>query len=191
MTRAQQNRANIVASRTEEAIVSENLIPDTVNFAKILEETVREKTRKVSPLPEGTYLCVVAHYEFATFGENKSDCVDFILKPLEVIEVDPEQLDQAAEIIEIGKIEIRHRVFVTEFGSQECSQNSLWKLVKFLDQDLGVSAGTLSEAIANAVGKQVIVTIVHKKPEDGKRTFLMVVKTAAASNVVALKGPAS
>jgi hypothetical protein len=150
------------------------------SFADVLEESAREKVRQVSPLPEGTYLCIVEDYQLANFGEDKTPCVDFILKPLEVINVDPEQLDQAAEIVEIGKERIRHRVFVTVFGSQECNSKSLWKLVKFLAQDLEVSTGTLVEAIMNAVGKQVIVTIEHQKAPDGERTFLKVVKTAKA-----------
>ena len=97
---------------------------------------------------------------------------------MEVVEVDSEHRDQADEIVEVGKVDIRHRVFVTEFGSQYCSQKSLRKLVKFLTQDLGVSARTLSEAIANAVGKRVIVKVIHKPSSDGTRTFVVVEKTA-------------
>jgi hypothetical protein len=148
------------------------------NFVGVLEEAARHKEPKLSPLPPGTYLCVVEHCEPAKFGEDKTDCVDFILKPLEVVEVDAEQRYQAVGIVEIGKTEIRYRVFVTEFGSQYCSRDSLWKLIKFLKRDLEVSARTLSEALANAAGKRVIVKVAHKPSSDGSRTFLAVEKTA-------------
>jgi hypothetical protein len=146
------------------------------NFAGILEEATRKKERKVPPLPPGTYLCIVENYLFEKFGEDDTPCIDFLLKPLEAIDVDFERLYEIG--IELSDVEIRHRIFVTAFGSQYCSQESLRKLVKFLDQDLEVSASILSEAIANAVGKRVIVKVIHKASSDGTRMFLAVKKTA-------------
>jgi hypothetical protein len=148
------------------------------NFADILEKTPADANKVL--LPKGCYLCHVDAYVYAKFGEDDTPCIDFILKPLEAVEVDPEQFDQALEIIEIATVEIRHRLFVTEFGCQECSQKSPRKLIQFLDRDLGISVGVFAEAIANAVGKQVIVTIGHKTSQDGSQIFLVVRKTAKA-----------
>jgi hypothetical protein len=123
-------------------------------------------------LPAGTYMCIVEYYEFARAGYNNTDCVDFYLKPLQAIDVDSEQLTEALNGTTLSNVRIRHRFWA----------DSAWKLKKFLREDLGVPATTAEKAILEAMGRQVIVTLVHKAAQYGTQIFQEVKETARVNS---------
>jgi hypothetical protein len=123
-------------------------------------------------------MCVITAVDYARFrcDEGSVPCVDFILKPLRAIAVDPAQRDEAGYCIEAFSPDIRHRVFITKPGTTE--EWRLRKLLKFLLEDLGILAMTVRETIEGSVGKQVMATLAHRSSKDGKSVFQTVTKTA-------------
>lgn len=134
-------------------------------------------------LPPGTYLCIVeGQPAFSKVGQNQTDVVDFILKPMQAQgDVDADALaaclavkDAAGNVIgakPLADRKIRHRLFVTE--------DSVYRVKNFLDHcDVEEGTRSLGERIPMAMGKQVLATMGHKSSNDGTQIYGEVKSTA-------------
>lgn len=131
------------------------------------------------PLPPGTYLCLVnGQPEFAKIGRDNTDCVNFALKPVQAQpDVDQTALQEALSSKDgtyraLQDVKINHRMFITE--------NSVWRLRKFLVDDLAIDEGekTLGQLIPEAMGRQVLISLGHRASDDGSVVYMDVRNTA-------------
>jgi hypothetical protein len=116
-------------------------------------------------LPEGTYVCVVQGLPHQDRSwKTQTEFVRFTLKPIEAsCDVDADAL--AA----MGGLENR-----TLFAIFHLTDNSLWRLKKFLADDLCISEvdddgkqKTFGQMASEAPGKQVLAYVKHRASEDG------------------------
>lgn len=133
------------------------------SFQDILDQPVTQVDRP-KPTPVGTYLFLVdGQPKMSQIGQNKTDVIDFNLKILQVMGDSP----SPAEVEEFGGVAgkpVRARFFITEPAK--------WRLDKFLYEDLGIAFGMpRKQAIAEALGKQVIGQIIHRPNESGDQMF--------------------
>jgi hypothetical protein len=124
-------------------------------------------------LPAGRYLCIVDSHKFVeNVGKNSTNCVDFSLSPRQAIDVDPHLLSEALNGAALADRKIFYRMFVTP--------DSVYRLKKFLHEDLGVPLTTFNQMIPEAMGRQVIATLSHRMSPDSTRVFQDVKKTERA-----------
>jgi hypothetical protein len=141
-------------------------------FAGLLSQSATN-IEEPKVLPPGKYLCVVdRNYEHLQVGNKNTDCVDFTLVPHQAIDVDARFLDEALNGAPLSSKKISYRMFVT--------QDSAYRLKKFLQEDLGVPLTTLGQMLTEIGGRQVIVTLAHRSPPDSTRVFQDVKKTERA-----------
>lgn len=126
-----------------------------------------------SPLPVGTYLCIVdGQGEYKKMGKNNTDVLELSLKPIQPQpDVDQEALATALKDKSLQDKPIRHRLFITD--------DAVWRLRKFIE-DCGIEVGTrsLGELVMELPGKQVLVTMGHRASDDGTQIFGEVKNTA-------------
>src|SRR5688572_19943486 len=99
------------------------------SFQELLSKNSAE-VKPPKPLPPGSYLCIVSGQpEFAKIGAQQTDCINFPLQPVQALEdVDQDQLQVALDGAALNEKKINYRLFVTDAA--------LWRLTKFLEQDL-------------------------------------------------------
>lgn len=142
------------------------------SFQDVLNKPAAD-VKAPSPLPVGTYLCLVdGPGEFGKIGQKQTDCINWKLKPMQAQD-DVNQADLATALngAALQDKVIRHRSFITE--------ESVWRLKQFLEH-LGIEEGSksLGEMIPEAQGKQVLATVGHRTSEDGTQVFQEVKATA-------------
>jgi hypothetical protein len=144
---------------------------DVPNFAGILDMPM-EAIKAPGVLPTGTYRFLVdGEPKHEKAGQNNIDCYDFNLKPLEVVEgVDQDKLAEVLNGAPLSEKRIKYRLFVT--------QDSAYRLKRFLVNDLGIEPSTLRRMVPDAENKQVYAKLDHKYSKDGLTTYVNVVSTA-------------
>jgi hypothetical protein len=139
------------------------------SFSDLLSKPAAE-IEEPKVLPVGRYLCIVDSYKFVeNFGKNNTNCVDFTLSPRQAIDVDSHLLSDALNGAALADKKIFYRMFVTP--------DAVYRLKKFLHEDLGVPLTTFNQMCPEAMGKQVIVTLAHRMSPDSTRVFQDVKKT--------------
>lgn len=141
------------------------------SFQDILRKPASQIERP-KPVPVGTYLCLVQGQPAIreNVGKNKNTVVEFTLQLLQ-----PQQdVDQQA-LMESGGANgksVRHSFWITE--------DAVYRLKEFLENDLGIDLGdrSISEALPEAAGQQVLASIRHRSSEDGQQIYSEVAKTA-------------
>jgi hypothetical protein len=141
------------------------------NFQDILNKPMDEIDAPV-PLPVGTYLCLVDGVpEVSQKGKNQNTAVTFNLKFMQPqADVDQSALISALKGKTLPDRSIRHNLWVTE--------DAAWRLKQFLKDHLAVEAKSMSEAIAQAQGRQVYVTLGHRPSDDGTQIYMDIKSTA-------------
>jgi hypothetical protein len=149
------------------------------NFSEILNKPA-SSIEPPKPLPPGTYLCLVdGQPEFQKIGKNSTDCVNFKMKPVQAqADVDQTALQEVLTSKDgtfrpLQDTKIFHRLFITE--------DSIWRLKKFLVEDLGIEEGSksLGQLIPEAMGRQVLVNVGHRPSDDGTQIYIDIKGTAA------------
>ena len=143
---------------------------NTPNFSSILDQPASEIERP-KPLPVGTYVCVVAglpRHDKST--KKQTPFVEFTLKPLQAQDdVDKEALEEMGGLSERT---IRATFYITE--------DSKWRLKKFLEEDLQIEVGdkTLSQMIDETPGRQCLAFLKHQASDDGQSVYAQLASTA-------------
>ena len=130
------------------------------------------ETKAPQAYPVGTYHCLVdGPPEAGKMGAKQTPYLRFrckILSPMQDVDA-----MQAAEQQIVGKI-----INVDQFITDEAA----YRVNEFLGDHLGIADvpgdKTLTQAIAEAPGKQVLVKLRHETSQDGKRVFHRVESTA-------------
>jgi len=142
-------------------------------MALSFEEIMRRPASEFKPpeaFPVGTYHCLVdGPPEAGKSSQKGTDYLRFkfkILKPYKGVD---EVL--AAELQVVGK-QIQNDYYITE--------GATYRLTDLLKDDLGieVEGKPMDQAVAEAPGKQLLVTLKHELSQDGKRTFHRVASTS-------------
>lgn len=132
------------------------------------------------PIPAGTYLGVIdGNPEFIKSAKKQTDGCVFSVKL-----VQPQgDVDQASLQTSLQKADgtMKSLTDVKVKVTQWLTEDSLWRVKQFLEEHLGISPGlSLGEAIPQAMGKQVLVTIKHRPSDDGQNLYMEVAGTAKA-----------
>lgn len=143
------------------------------NFTDVLSKPMSD-IEKPKPYPVGTYLAMVqGQPEVKEIGnDTKYEVIDFTMTIMQPqADVDTEAL--AAANYRQGR-RMRHRMFATE--------ENLWRIKQFLGDHLGidVGGGTLRQAMAEAPGRQCLVTLRHRPSQDGTQIYDEIASTAKA-----------
>lgn len=140
----------------------------TPNFGALLDRPAADIERP-KPLPQGSYTCVVKGLpRYDKSSKKHTEFVEFTLQPLTAGD-DVDQEDLAAMGGIMNKT-IRATYYVTE--------DSLWRLKKFLE-DLGIEeSGSLRSMIDEAPGRQVIAYMKHEGSDDGQAVYAKLSNTA-------------
>jgi hypothetical protein len=120
--------------------------------------------------PVGQYHCLVdGPPETGKSSQKGTDYLRFKLKILKPYKGVDEAL--AAEMQLPGKT-IQHDFYITD--------GATYRLSEFLRDDLGIEieGKPMDQAVAEAPGKQLLVTLKHELSQDNKRTFHRVASTA-------------
>lgn len=147
------------------------MVDTSMSFQDILSQTLGEiEAPKAAPV--GTYLGMVdGQPEYVKLGQNQTEAVNFNIKLLQAVKVDPNQLDEYLNGSALQDKHIRHRLFLTKDSSH--------RIQKFLVNDLGVPKGiSISQGIMEAMGKQVILEVGHQAGNQGDQVFNVVKNTA-------------
>jgi hypothetical protein len=145
------------------------------SFLEILHKPIDEIKEPVA-LSAGKYLMIVdGPHQHAKAGAKETDCVDFNLKPIQALDVDPNQLTQALNGEALQDKRIRHRLFVTP--------DSAYRLKRFLVDDLGIAPATIWQMLSEAPGKEVIVKITHQHSKNSATVYANVESTANVNSL--------
>jgi hypothetical protein len=93
--------------------------------------------------------------------------------PVQAVDVDPNQLAQALNGEILSDKRIRHRMFITP--------DSVYRLKRFLLNDLGIAPTTLFQMLAETPGKEVIVKITHQHAKNSDAVYMNIESTEKAS----------
>lgn len=141
------------------------------NFADVLNKPAAE-VEKPKPYPVGTYHCLVdGPAAIEKVGKKQTDAAIFKYKILAPgPDVDPSALAEIPGGM-AGK-QLRHTMWLTE--------DSLYRLTQLLEDHMGIDkAGkTVGEMLAEAPGRQLMVTVGHRPSEDGQTLYSEVKSTA-------------
>jgi len=149
------------------------------SFQDILN-TPMEDIKPPKPLPPGEYLSLIdGQPEITQRGKNQNHCVVFPIKLVQPLDQTPafqQQLVDALEGKALTEVKLSNTMWLTP--------DSAYRLKNFLSDHLGIDARTPSEAISQAAGKQLIVTIGHyiiQKEGEEPRIGMEIKSTAKAS----------
>src|SRR5215471_10603156 len=130
------------------------------------EEIMRRPASEFKPpeaFPVGTYHCLVDGP--ATPGKSSQKGTDYIRFKLKILKPYNGVDERAAMELQVVGKTLDLDFYITDGAS--------YRLTDFLRDDLGIDLGTRDfiELIAEAPGKQLLVTLKHELSQDGKRTF--------------------
>jgi hypothetical protein len=140
------------------------------SFQDILSETAIAEPP--AALPVGEYLAIVdGPAEITEVGKNNYKAAIFNMKPIQAQStVDQSALLEALNGSSLQDKKIRYTMWLTP--------DARWRLDAFLGH-LGVKEGiSRGERIAEAMGKQVLITVGHRTGNDGKQVFADIKSTA-------------
>jgi hypothetical protein len=126
------------------------------SFQDILN-TPMEEIKPPKPLPPGEYLAIIdGQPEVTQRGKNNNHCVVFPLRLVQALDSSPafqQQVHDALEGKQISDVKLSNTLWLTN--------DAAYRLKNFLSDHLGIVARTPSEALSQAPGKQLIVSIGH------------------------------
>ena len=126
------------------------------NFAEILSMQL-DDIKPLKPLPAGQYLAIVVDEpEVTQKGKNSNSCIIFKLRLMQALDQSPafqEQLYDALDGKSLSEIVLKHTLWLTP--------DAIYRVKIFFEDHLGIRGMAIKEARANAIGKELIVTIGH------------------------------
>jgi hypothetical protein len=106
------------------------------------------------PLPIGEYIGLIdGSPEVTQRGKNNNHCVVFPIRLAQPVRVDQLALTEALDGKALTDVKLNYTLWLTP--------DSVHRLKSFLVDHLGIEAGNLNEAISQAPGKQLMVSIGH------------------------------
>lgn len=152
-------------------------------FGSILDKAPSEVERP-KPLPAGTYVAMVKGLpRFDKSTKKGTEFVEFTMQLIEPYknedgESDVDQDDLAAsltkpsgDVVPLNERTMRNTYYLTE--------DALWRLKKFLVDDLGIEEGeSFRSMIDETPGKQCLISLKHTASDDGTAVFANVANTA-------------
>jgi hypothetical protein len=147
------------------------------NFTDVLSIQL-EDIKPLKPLPAGQYLALINDYETTQKGKNNTSCIVFKLRLMQALDQTPafqEQLYDALDGRSLNDIPISHILWLTP--------DSMYRTKIFFEDHLGIRGMAINQALANAVGKQLIVTIGHyviERENEPPRVAMEIKSTAKA-----------
>lgn len=146
------------------------------SFEEILKRKYSE-FKPPQPFPVGMYHCLIEGQP--TPGKSSQKGTDFLRFQFKILKA-MDGVDQAlaAEMQVVGKL-IPCEYYITDAASNRCTE----MLVEHAGIDPGGEPGSpteksLEELLAEAPGRQLMVTIKHEFSPDGKRVYSRVASTA-------------
>ena len=128
------------------------------------------------PLPIGEYLGLIDGVpEITQRGKNNNHCVVFPIRLAQPVRVDPGALTEALDGKSLSDVKLNHTLWLTP--------DSVHRMKAFLVDHLGIEAKNLQEAIGQAPGKQLMVSIGHyvtSKEGEAPRVGMEIKATAKA-----------
>ena len=150
------------------------------NFGAILD-TPATDIAPPKPLPVGSYVCLVMGLPKMDKSTRKqTEFVEFTLKYMSALDdVDEEALDDALTKPSGEQTALTEKTTKITFYLTE---NAIWRLKKFLEDDLQIEAEdrTLRQMIDDAPGRQVLIALRHGAADSGL-PFAEIASTAAVS----------
>jgi len=142
-----------------------------MSFEDILNQPLAD-IQAPKALPIGTYLGIIdGQAEFVKLGQNQTDAVQLNIKPIRAIKVDEKQLAEVLNGADLSDKKIRHRLFITN--------DSKHRLKAFFEDHLGLPGGlTVKQAVAESMGKQVVIELGHQSSADGTQIYNSIKSTA-------------
>ena len=145
-----------------------------VDFNQLLAGKVGE-TEMPKPLPIGTFKAVIRNYETMKSAKKETPGVQFNLTPTEALEdVDQESLAAFGQE-RLSKVKLKEVFYLTE--------EAMPRLRKFLEATLKLDCQSQSylEALAQATGLEVLVSIKHTMSQDGSTVYHEIASITSAS----------
>lgn len=158
----------------------------TATFGSILDKPPSEVERP-KPLPAGTYVAMVKGLpRFDKSAKKGTEFVEFTMQLIEPYQnengeqdIDADDLADAltkpsGDTVPLSDRTMRNTYYLTE--------DALWRLKKFLVDDLGIDEGdSFRPMIDETPGKQCVLSIKHQASDDGTAVFAQVASTAPLS----------
>ena len=143
---------------------------DNPNFSDLLDRPSSDVERP-KPVPQGTYhFAINGLYKLDKTTKKQTEYVEFNVNYLAAMDdVDEEALKESGGFS--GK-STRLTFYITE--------DALWRLKKFLTNDLGIEEGdkSLRQMLDETPGQQFLGTVKHSASEDGTTTYANISTTA-------------
>lgn len=154
------------------------------NFAAILEKTV-DQVEKPKPIAVGTYLTqLVGQPRQDVSSQKKTPFIEFTHKFISA--GDDVDQDALKESLTAADGSVRSLSDVTMRNTQYLTENSLWRLKKFLEdcgfdmEQAEAKKVSLGQLIAESAGSMVRVFVKHEPSQDGKSIFARIDDTLPA-----------
>ena len=142
----------------------------SANFQSILN-TRADAVEAPKYLPPGTYSAVVKNFESGLSTQKKTPYVEIKFQVDQIIEVAPELLEAATAALEAkGGAEMRTSFYL--------SDKSMYRLVDFLEKDLGLPRGqrTIGQLLSESIGRGCAIILDEAQTKDD-RTFIEIKRT--------------
>jgi hypothetical protein len=144
------------------------------NFSSILDEDAPEVVERPQPYPVGHYLFVVKGLpKEGESSKKKTPFIEFTVQFLQA--ADDVDLDALKEVLKGEQLQVK-----TMRLTYYLTEASLWRLDKFIIEDLGVEGGRgRRQMISETSGRQFLGGITHEPSDDGQSVFARITSTAA------------
>ncbi len=143
-------------------------------FGSILDKPSKS-IDKPKPLPTGSYVCIIKGLPRQDVSSKKK--TEFVEFNLEIVQPLQDVSEESIEAIPGGVVgkSIRATFYLTE--------DALWRLKKFLSEDLEIEEGdrSLRAMLSETMGKQVVASVRHRPSDDGRDVFAELAGTAPVS----------
>lgn len=144
-------------------------------FGSILDKPSKS-IEKPKPMPQGTYVCLIRGLPLEGKSKSGTEYQEFkfeVIQPLQ--DVSDEAIEASGGVV--GKT---FPNYATRFYTTD---DSLWRLKKFLVDDLELEEGekTIREMLSEVAGKQVVANFGHEPSNDGKGVVIRLNSTGPVS----------
>lgn len=142
----------------------------STNFADILSKAA-DSIEAPKQLAPGKYLGTVKHFTTGESTSKKTPYVEFTFVVGQVVDVAPEYREEAEAAV-ATQPETKTTFYLTE--------KNLYRLVEFLEKDLGISASgrSIGDMIAQSQGASCTLIMDKETSKDGSREFINIKRTA-------------
>lgn len=147
------------------------------NFGSILDKPA-SAVEKPKPIPQGTYIGIVkGQPRMDASSQKKTEFVEFTIELRQAMEdVDAEELKASLTKADGTSVNLATK---TMRATYYLTDDALWRLKKFLIEDLKIEEGTksLRQLVGEAMGKSVGIFVKHEPSKDGQSVYANIANT--------------